>query len=204
MALRNVSNLILAALPLAGIISISPLAHAQSITSAGDGTNTIITPDGNRIDITGGRLSTDGANLFHSFNKFGLDSNQTANFVSTPPIQNILGRVVGGDASIINGLIQVSGSNANLYLMNPAGIVFGAGARLNVPASFFATTATGIGFGNKWFNATGVQRLRRSQRYAQYLCLYHKSAGKHYQCRFLRRSAGASYHFIRWYGYEYR
>jgi filamentous hemagglutinin family protein len=77
------------------------------------------------------------------------------NFVSTPSIQNILGRVVGGDASIINGLIQVSGSNANLYLMNPAGIVFGAGARLNVPASFFATTATGIGFGNNWFNATG-------------------------------------------------
>jgi filamentous hemagglutinin family protein len=136
MALRNVSSLILAALPLAGIISISPPARAQSITSAGDHVNTIVTPDGNRIDITGGRLSRDGANLFHSFNKFGLDPNQTANFVSTPSIQNILGRVVGGDASIINGLIQVSGSNANLYLMNPAGIVFGAGARLNVPALF--------------------------------------------------------------------
>jgi large exoprotein involved in heme utilization and adhesion len=79
---------VLAALPLAGIISISP-AHAQSITSAGDRVNTIVTPDGNRIDITGGRLSRDGANLFHSFNKFGLDPNQTANFVSTPSIQNI-------------------------------------------------------------------------------------------------------------------
>jgi len=67
-----------------------------------------------------------------------------------------LGRVVGGDASIINGLIQVSGSNANLYLMNPAGIIFGSNAQLNVPASFFATTATGIGFGDKWFSATGV------------------------------------------------
>jgi glycosyltransferase involved in cell wall biosynthesis len=84
--LKNVSSLVLAALPLAGIISISP-AHAQSITSAGDRVNTIVTPDGNRIDITGGRLSRDGANLFHSFNKFGLDPNQTANFVSTPSIR---------------------------------------------------------------------------------------------------------------------
>jgi filamentous hemagglutinin family protein len=94
------------------------------------------------------------ANLFHSFTRFGLDSNQIANFLSKPQIQNILGRVTGGDASIINGLIQVTGGNSNLYLMNPAGIIFGSNASLNVPASFTATTATGIGFGgNHWFNA---------------------------------------------------
>jgi large exoprotein involved in heme utilization and adhesion len=39
--------------------------------------------------------------------------------------------------------------------MNPAGMIFGADARLNVPASFTATTATGIGFNNGWFNAVG-------------------------------------------------
>jgi filamentous hemagglutinin family protein len=157
--LKNVSSLVLAALPLAGVISISP-AHAQSITSAGDRVNTSVAPDGNRIDITGGRLSRDGANLFHSFNKFGLDPNQTANFVSTPSIQNILGRVNGGQPSVINGLIQVTGGNSNLYLMNPSGIIFGSNARLNVPADFTATTATSIGIGNGWFNAKGDNNYR--------------------------------------------
>jgi large exoprotein involved in heme utilization and adhesion len=64
--------------------------------------------------------------------------------------------VVGGNPSLINGLIQVTGGTPNLYLMNPAGIVFGENAQLNVPADFIATTATGIGFGdNLWFNAFG-------------------------------------------------
>ncbi|MFP5274551.1 two-partner secretion domain-containing protein, partial [Coleofasciculus sp.] len=129
---------------------------AQPIIPAADGTGTIIIPDGNRIDISGGSLSADGANLFHSFQQFGLDTNQIANFLANPNLNNILGRVVGGDASVINGLIQVTGGNPNLYLMNPAGIIFGADARLNVPGDFIATTATGIGFGNgNWFNAIG-------------------------------------------------
>ncbi len=129
---------------------------AQSITPAADDTGTIVSPEGNRIDITGGRFSENGRNLFHSFSEFGLSSQQTANFLSTSEIRNILGRVTGGDASIINGLIQVTGGTSNLYLMNPAGMIFGANAQLNVPASFTATTATGIGFTNNlWFNATG-------------------------------------------------
>ncbi len=140
---------------LAWLDAVSP-GLANPITPATDGTGTIVTPNGNRIDISGGKFSGDGANLFHSFQEFGLDSGQIANFLSNPSIRNILGRVTGGNASIINGLIQVSGGNSNLFLMNPAGIVFGPGARLNVPASFTATTATGIGFGeNYWFNVIG-------------------------------------------------
>src|SRR5919202_384876 len=131
-------------------------ALAQPITPASDGTRTQVTQQGNQIDISGGRRSRDGANLFHSFQQFGLDAGQIANFISNPAIRNILGRVKGGDASLINGLIQVTGGNSNLFLMNPAGIVFGPNAQLNVPASFTATTATGIGFGgNHWFNASG-------------------------------------------------
>jgi filamentous hemagglutinin family protein len=130
--------------------------QAQSIVPAADGTNTLITPNGNRLDITGGQLSGDGGNLFHSFEQFGLTQDQIANFLSNPSIENILGRVTGGNASIINGLIQVSGGSSHLYLMNPAGIIFGANATLNVPASFTATTANGIGFGSNWFNATGA------------------------------------------------
>ena len=151
---RTVSWL-LTIFPLAGIIPCTP-AQAQSITPAADGTGTIVTQEGNQFNIWGNALSRDGANLFHSFEKFGLNSGEIANFLSNPKIHNILGRVVGGNPSLINGLIQVTGGNPNLFLMNPAGIVFGPNASLNVPASFTATTATGIGFGgNNWFNAIG-------------------------------------------------
>ncbi|MEQ8537757.1 MAG: CHAT domain-containing protein [Coleofasciculus sp. D1-CHI-01] len=139
-----------------GVILSPASLNAQPITPAADETGTVVTPNGTQLDITGGRLSRDDANLFHSFEDFGLDAGQIANFLSNPKIRNIFGRVVGGDASIINGLIQVTNGNSNLFLMNPAGIVFGENARLNVPADFTATTATGIGFGEgNWFNAFG-------------------------------------------------
>ncbi len=127
----------------------------QPIQAAADSTDTTVTSEGNQFNISGGTLSGDGANLFHSFQQFGLDSGQVANFLSTPELRNILGRVVGGNPSVINGLIQVTGGNPNLFLMNPAGIVFGKDARLNVPADFSVTTANGIGFGTGWFNASG-------------------------------------------------
>jgi filamentous hemagglutinin family protein len=143
----------------------SNAAQAQSITAAPDGTGTVVAPTDNTYNITGGTQT--GGNLFHSFQQFGLKTGEAANFVATPaipniPIQNILGRVTGGNPSVINGLIQVTGGTANLYLMNPAGIVFGTNASLNVPASFTATTASAIGFRpglsgypDYWFNASG-------------------------------------------------
>src|SRR4028119_1205227 len=135
----------------------APEASAQQpIIPAPDGTNTVVTPNGNRYDISGGSSSPEQANLFHSFTEFGLTSGQTANFLTNPNIQNILGRITGGNPSLINGLIQVTGGNSNLFLMNPAGMIFGPSSSLNVPGSFNATTATGIGFGNnQWFSAIG-------------------------------------------------
>ncbi|MBV6622346.1 MAG: CHAT domain-containing protein [Rivularia sp. (in: Bacteria)] len=130
-------------------------AQAQSVISAGDGAGTIVNSNGNRFDITGGQFSQDGRNLFHSFRELGLNQNQIANFIGNPGIENIFGRVIGGNASVINGLIQVSGSNSNLFLINPSGIVFGNNASLNVPSDFTVTTASGIEFGNNWLNAFG-------------------------------------------------
>lgn len=150
--IRAIASLLL----LSYLTGIAKSSLAQPITPASDGTGTIVNPDGPQFNIEGGQLSKDGANLFHSFEQFGLDAGQVANFLSNPNIQNILGRINGGDASIINGLIQLTGGNSNLYLMNPAGILFGPNAQLNVPADFFATTATGIGFSQgNWFNAVG-------------------------------------------------
>ena len=128
---------------------------AQPIIPEPNSTNTVTNQQGNQTNIEGGKVSGNGANLFHSFTEFNVESGQVANFLSNNSIQNILTRVVGGNASVINGLIQVTGGNANLFLMNPAGVIFGSGASLNIPGSFTVTTATGIGLGSNWFNAIG-------------------------------------------------
>jgi filamentous hemagglutinin family protein len=129
--------------------------QAQSITPAGDNTGTIVTPNGNQFVITGGSYSADQQNLFHSFQQFGLSSGQVATFMANPQLRNILGRITGGTPSLIDGLIQVTGGTPNLFLMNPAGIVFGTNASLNIPASFVATTANGMAFGDRWWSAVG-------------------------------------------------
>ncbi len=133
---------------------------AQAI-APDNSTNTQVTVQGNRLDISGGSRSADGANLFHSFLRFGLDGNQVANFQVTPELQNVLSRVTGGDASYVNGLIQMTGGNANLYLINPAGILFGPNSQLNLPAAFTATTATSVGFGNQLFQSAGSNDYSR-------------------------------------------
>ncbi|MEM9538862.1 MAG: CHAT domain-containing protein [Cyanobacteria bacterium P01_E01_bin.42] len=145
-------SLILPALVGVGIVL--PLT-AQPIVPEIDGTKTTVNAEGEIFHIEGGALSGDGKNLFHSFEEFGLHSEQIANFLSSPDIRNIFSRIVGGDPSLINGLIQVTGGNSNLFLMNPAGIVFGQGASLNVLGDFTATTATRLGFGSEWFNGVG-------------------------------------------------
>ncbi|MEA5470720.1 DUF4347 domain-containing protein, partial [Spirulina sp. 06S082] len=146
---------LLSLLLLSGLIAARPpTAQAQtSITAAPDGTGTIINYNGNTYNINGGTQA--GANLFHSFQEFGLNPQEIANFLSNPDILNIVGRVTGGNPSIIQGLIQLTGGNSNLFLMNPSGWVFTQGASLDVPGSFGATTATRIGFGDAYFNAYG-------------------------------------------------
>ncbi|MEA5466646.1 CHAT domain-containing protein [Leptothoe sp. PORK10 BA2] len=93
-------------------------------------------------------------NLFHSFEKFGLTDTETATFEHSPGVTNIIGRVTGGDPSNIDGQISVGlNSSANLYLLNPSGILFGNNASLNLGGSFSASTATGIAFGDALFDA---------------------------------------------------
>ncbi|TYQ25301.1 filamentous hemagglutinin N-terminal domain-containing protein [Pseudanabaena sp. UWO311] len=140
-------------------------AFAQSIvpTQGSGNLGTQVAPDitnAQQLNITGGTQAA--ANLYHSFQQFGLTQGEIANFMSNPSIQNILARVSGGNASVINGLVQVTGGNSNLYLLNPAGIIFGANSSLNVPAAFTATTANGIQVGNGWFGVnTGIDDVKK-------------------------------------------
>ncbi|MEO0430702.1 MAG: CHAT domain-containing protein [Cyanobacteria bacterium J06656_5] len=127
-------------------------AHTQSITPAD--TATTIQQTGTQYQIDGGNLSGDSATLFHSFDQFGLLTGESAQFSNPVTVENIVGRVLGGDASIIDGLLAVDG-NANLYLLNPAGIFLGENTQLNLGGSFSASTATGLTFGNELLNALG-------------------------------------------------
>ena len=93
------------------------------------------------IDSAQGNLA--GSNLFHSFGHFNLETGTTALFTdsSNSAISNVISRVTGG-ASSIDGTIRSLIPNADFYLINPAGIVFGPNAQLDVPGAFYASTAS--------------------------------------------------------------
>ncbi|MDM8558600.1 filamentous hemagglutinin N-terminal domain-containing protein [Candidatus Parabeggiatoa sp. HSG14] len=82
-----------------------------------------------------------GGNLFHSFQDFNLNSLESATFSGPNNVQNILSRVTGGNPSNIDGLIRSTIPNADMYFLNPYGIIFGLNARLDVQGSFHASTA---------------------------------------------------------------
>jgi filamentous hemagglutinin family protein len=120
-------------------------------------TGTIVTPTATQIEITGGQVA--GTNQFHSFSQFNVTTDQIANFQSAAGVQNILASVNGGNPSIINGMLRLSGDATNLYLMNPAGIIFGPNASFNIPGSFVGTTATSIGLRNSGQDVTAAPSL---------------------------------------------
>jgi filamentous hemagglutinin family protein len=105
--------------------------------------NTQVTIKDNSLIIDGG--SSSGANLYHSFEQFSILAGQTAFFNNSASIKNIIGRVTGSNVSNIDGLIKAN-DNANLFLINPNGIIFGKNATLDIGGSFLASTASNINF----------------------------------------------------------
>lgn len=107
--------------------------------------------------IEGGAVR--GANLLQSFEQFSVGENQTVNFANPENISNIFGRVTGGDISQILGNLGVLGE-ANLWLLNPNGFIFGENASLNLSGSFVATTAESINFANGTQFSSNVTNAR--------------------------------------------
>jgi filamentous hemagglutinin family protein len=121
------------------------------------GLHTVVTTTGTVHDITGGTRpgGASGTNLFHSFGTFGVPPDNIANLLNgvsfdlagNPlaaglPTSNILARVTGNIRSDIYGTIQTTGfGNANLFLMNPNGFLFGPNATVNVGGIVAFTSA---------------------------------------------------------------
>jgi filamentous hemagglutinin family protein len=135
-------------------------ADAQIIPDETLGNSSTIAPNinikgspGDRID--GGAIRD--ANLFHSFREFNVGDSQRVYFANPTGITNILTRVTGGNISQILGTLGVDGT-ANLFLLNPNGIIFGKNARLDIAGSFMASTANSFVFGDGMeFSATNPQ-----------------------------------------------
>ncbi|MEM6254984.1 MAG: CHAT domain-containing protein [Cyanobacteria bacterium P01_D01_bin.156] len=129
-------------------------AWAQSVV--GNGANTSVINDGGDYQITGGALSSDNNNLFHSFEQFGLTATESATFITQPNVVNVVGRINGGDPSIIDGQLGLTGSTANLFLLNPVGVIFGADATLALPGDLHVSTADGLAFADNTFDVVGT------------------------------------------------
>jgi filamentous hemagglutinin family protein len=127
------------------LLFVSLTSFAQTVSPiTSSGLNTTVTQTANTYSITGGTRPGGGTNLFHSFGTFNVPNNNIANFLNetASPTSNILGRVTGGNISNIFGTIQTTGFGAaNLFLMNPAGFLFGPNATVNVGGMVTFTSA---------------------------------------------------------------
>lgn len=113
----------------------------------------VSTTDGQNFVVSGGVI-VNKKNLFHSFRYFSVPNNGSVVF-QNPLIDNIFSRVTGVLPSRINGSLT---ANANLYLINPNGIIFGQGSQLNIDGSFIASTANRINFEDKRFFSTDTNK----------------------------------------------
>lgn len=120
-------------------------ASAWGVVSTDGSLGEQVTLSGKEYLITEQLGSRMGNNLFHSFAQFDLQDDEIATFSTSPSVENIFGRITGNNPSYINGTIRTT-TPTSLILLNPAGFLFGAGAKLDTTGVFVATTADQVLF----------------------------------------------------------
>jgi filamentous hemagglutinin family protein len=124
-----------------------PLAGSAEVATDGMlGAKVRLTGRDVRIPARLGQIR--GQNLFHSFQRFGIERGQKVTFTAPDRLRlkNVIGRVTGGERSTIDGTLASKVRGTDLWLLNPAGILFGPHAQLQVPGSFHASTADELRF----------------------------------------------------------
>jgi filamentous hemagglutinin family protein len=134
-----------ASLALAGALLVTHAAIAQIATDGTLGAAQSLAGPGFSIPASLGQQL--GGNLFHSFSQFNLTAGQSATFSGPVDVQNIIGRVTGSSPSSIDGTLRSSIANANLYLINPKGVLFGPNAQIDVSGSLHVSTADYLSLG---------------------------------------------------------
>ncbi len=151
---RAFTSIFCSTLPLATLSCLISFTVQAQVAPDGT-TSTTVNQNGNDFTIEQGDRV--GDNLFHSFSEFSVPTLGSAAFNNAGDIANIFSRVTGSNISSIDGLLSANGA-ANLFLINPNGIIFGENARLNLGGSFFASTADSLLFeGNTEFSASNPQ-----------------------------------------------
>ncbi|MCA1991682.1 MAG: filamentous hemagglutinin N-terminal domain-containing protein [Coleofasciculus sp. S288] len=106
----------------------------------------VVTPLSPQVDrIDGGAMR--GTSLFHSFSEFNIGEGRGAYFANPIGIETIFSRVTGSNPSNLFGTLGVLG-DANLFFINPNGILFGPNASLDIRGSFVASTASSVTLSN--------------------------------------------------------
>ncbi|MBE9067952.1 CHAT domain-containing protein [Leptolyngbya cf. ectocarpi LEGE 11479] len=121
------------------------------VVSAQDSIQTQVVQQDNQIDIFGGTSADNATLLFHSFEQFDLEQGHTAEFHVAPSVHTVFSRITNGAPSHINGRLEITGSPAGLYLINPAGVLFGSEASLNLAGDFTVLTAEQLDFSQGHF-----------------------------------------------------
>ena len=124
------------------LVSTSSVANAQLVTDGSVGSATSLTGPNYQIPTNLGKMNSNGTTLLHSFRQFDLLNGQSATFTTTSAsLRSLIVRVTGGMTSSIDGTVISMAPNADLYFMNPRGVIFGSNAYINVPAGFHVSTA---------------------------------------------------------------
>jgi filamentous hemagglutinin family protein len=118
--------------------------HAEIATDGTVGPATSLT--GPNFEIGANLGTTKGANLFHSFQTFNINAGESATFTGPDAAANVISRVTGGEFSSIDGVLRSQVGTADFYFINPAGVVFGPNAQVEVPAAFHVSTADELRF----------------------------------------------------------